>query len=131
MFITAFGVFLLLWIASAGFPFLRGIQLFPFESWVLAIWLGFAGIWDMVIGMASMPDAKRGRSRAGGGIIIGIGIVSFIVALVFFVGGHDLLHTSIELAYLTMVVFGFAVILWIAHSAPESIKFKTLVKALN
>lgn len=131
LFMTGFGIFLFVWIASFYFPILRGIQIFSFESWVLAIWLGVAGLWDMVIGMASMPDAKKGRSRAGAFIIIGIGIVSFILALVFFIGGQDLIYSSGELTLLTLVVFGFAVVLWIAHSAPEALKFKSLVRALN
>lgn len=128
---TAFAVFLLFWIASNIYPQLGIIHSVPFETLVLGIWLTIAGLWDMIVGFASMPDAKSGASKAGGYVIISIGLISFAMAMVFFIGGHDLIYESPELLFLTVMAFGFATILWIAHSVPEALKFEHLVHALN
>ncbi len=91
----------------------------------------FAGVWDLIIGFASMPDAKRGRSKTGGAVVIGIGIVNIVLALTFFIGGRDLLAEGGFLTFLTVLAFGFTVLLWIAHVIPEVIQRKSFIHALN
>lgn len=128
--LLAFGIFLLFWIA----PF-DGVKIYhagvSFESSVMAIWFTIAGFWNLIEGLASIPEAKRGVSRTGASLVIGIGIFAMVLALTFFFGGQDLIYGSDALSWSAFIVLALTVGMWFAHAWPEIKDRTSFVKALN
>ncbi len=128
---TAFGFYLVLHIGGIVINELSFIQTVEFESTVLAIWLGVGGIWLIIEGIASTPDAKRGTSKVAVYIILGLGLIAFTLSFTVFFAGVDLLQDTSELAWLSFGVLLLIVILWFGHLLPELHSRKSFVRALN
>lgn len=124
------GFFMFAWIAPI--PQLQlYIRAFPFENYMFLIWFVVIGGWSFIEGSASMPDAKKGASKAGAYFMIGFGISSFIFGIIAFIWNLDVITGSPEVATLASLVLGIGFIFFLTHLFPEIIHRKSMIRALN
>lgn len=127
--VFGFTVFLFLWIANI--TQLDVLRTLDFESIVLGYWLIGIGLALVIEGLLSIPDAKRGRSKVGGVVIIAFGFVAFIFASMSIVGGVDLVTGTDDARLITTVLLLGGSVVFFLTLLPELIHRKSFVKALN
>lgn len=125
----AFITLLFFWVAPIDS--LNFLQEQNFESMTIAFWLGVGGFVLLVEGLASMPETKRGTSKAGAIILIGLGFIAFIFSIVVMINGYDVLRDSAELRLITTFLFGAVAILAFITLIPEVIHRESFVSRLR
>lgn len=127
--VLGFSVFLFFWVANISqFNILRTLD---FESIVIGYWLIGIGLALVIEGLLSIPDAKRGRSKVGGILIISFGFVAFAFASMSLIGGVDMITEGSEARLITTVLLFAGSVIFLITLLPELINRKTFVKALN
>ena len=125
----AFVLLLFFWVAPVDeFNILRTIS---FESLTITFFLGVAGFVLLVEGLASMPETKRGTSKAGAYILIGLGLIAFVFSVMVMVNGYDILRDSTELRLITTFLFGAVAILAFITLIPEVVHRQSFVARLR
>lgn len=125
----AFITLLFFWVAPVSeFNILQAQN---FEAMTIAFWLGVGGFALLIEGLASMPETKRGTSKVGAIILIGLGFISFIFSVVVMVNGFDVLRDSAELRLITTFLFGAVAILAFITLIPEVVHRESFVTRLR
>ena len=125
----AFITLLFFWVAPISeFNILQSQN---FEAMTIAFWLGVGGFVLLIEGLASMPETKRGTSKAGAYILIGLGFIAFIFSVIVMVNGYDILRDSQELRLITTFLFGAVAILAFITLIPEVVHRESFVTKLR
>lgn len=122
---------LLLFFYIAPIDSLNILRQISFEGLVIAFWLGVVGFGLFIEGLASIPETKRGTSKAGASILIGLGFTAFTFGAISMIAGYDILRDSAELRTITTILFGGASIVFFITLIPEVFSRQSFVARLR
>jgi len=121
-------LFFFWFIPVEGFDVIRTI---PFENLFGGTWFVIVGFAFVLEGLAGFPETKKFGSKFGAYILIGLGLIIFILGSTVFIYGTRIIDGSAELTMATTIILGIASLMFFAMIYSEVVHRKSFIALLR